>query len=145
MLVSALGNFQFISKTNTYNTFFQFTNALIAGEFGIVYRARLTRSTLRKTESEIVAVKTIKGKNMIAHGVHCMSTTDSCLPVYSQHLVSCCSACLNPLDYDFMGYKYSCVSFSHLINLHNNNNNRFPRFDTRSKCYHHLQPNDTLI
>ena len=34
----------------------------IAGEFGIVYRARLTRSTLRKAECEIVAVKTIKGK-----------------------------------------------------------------------------------
>ena len=30
-----------------------------------MYRARLTRSTLRKTDCEIVAVKTIKGKNMI--------------------------------------------------------------------------------
>ena len=34
-----------------------------AGEFGVVYRARLTRSTLRKTDCEIVAVKTIKGKD----------------------------------------------------------------------------------
>ena len=34
---------------------------VISGEFGIVYRARLTRPTLRKTEHEIVAVKTIKG------------------------------------------------------------------------------------
>ena len=42
----------------------------ITGEFGIVYRARLTISTLRKTESEIVAVKTIKGENTISHGVH---------------------------------------------------------------------------
>ena len=33
-----------------------------AGEFRIVYRARLTRSTLRKTDCEIVAVKTVKGK-----------------------------------------------------------------------------------
>ena len=37
----------------------------IAGEFGIVYRARLTRSALRKTECEIVAVKTIKGKDIV--------------------------------------------------------------------------------
>ena len=36
----------------------------VTGEFGIVYRARLTRSILRKTECEIVAVKTIKGKGM---------------------------------------------------------------------------------
>ena len=35
---------------------------VIAGEFSIVYRARLTKSTLRKTEHKIVAVKTIKGK-----------------------------------------------------------------------------------
>ena len=35
----------------------------ITGEFGIVYKARLTRSILRKTECEIVAVKTIKGKS----------------------------------------------------------------------------------
>ena len=34
----------------------------IAGEFGIVYRARLTKPTIRKTDCEIVAVKTIKGK-----------------------------------------------------------------------------------
>ena len=38
---------------------------IIAGEFGIVYRARLTRSTLRKTECETVAVKTIKGEDII--------------------------------------------------------------------------------
>ena len=39
------------------------------GEFGVVYRARLTRSILRKTECEIVAVKTIKGKDMMSHDV----------------------------------------------------------------------------
>ena len=50
-------------------------HASIAGEFGIVYRARLTRSTLTRTDCEIVAVKTIKGKDMIDHGIHCMSTT----------------------------------------------------------------------
>ena len=33
---------------------------VIAGESGIVYKARLTK---RKTEHEIVAVKTIKGKD----------------------------------------------------------------------------------
>ena len=37
----------------------------IAGEFGIVYRARLTGHTLRKTDCEIVAVKTVKGKDVI--------------------------------------------------------------------------------
>ena len=37
----------------------------IAGEFGVVYRARLTRSTLRRTDCKIVAVKAIKGKDMI--------------------------------------------------------------------------------
>ena len=36
---------------------------IIAGEFGIVYRARLNRST---PECEIVAVKTIKGKDIIS-------------------------------------------------------------------------------
>ena len=36
-----------------------------AGEFGIVYRARLTKSILRRTDCEIVAVKTIKGEDMI--------------------------------------------------------------------------------
>ena len=36
----------------------------IAGEFGIVYRARLTRPTIRKTDCEIVAVKTLKGKEV---------------------------------------------------------------------------------
>lgn len=36
-----------------------------AGEFGIVYRARLIRSTPRRTDCEIVAVKTVKGKDMI--------------------------------------------------------------------------------
>lgn len=36
-----------------------------AGEFGIVYRAQLIRSTLRRTDCEIVAVKTVKGKDMI--------------------------------------------------------------------------------
>ena len=36
-----------------------------------MYRAHLTRSTLRRTECEIVAVKTIKGENVIGHGVHC--------------------------------------------------------------------------
>ena len=41
----------------------------IAGEFGVVYRARLTRSILRKTECEIVAVKTVKGKDMMSHDV----------------------------------------------------------------------------
>ena len=59
----------------------------ITGEFGIVYRAHLTISTLRKTESEIVAVKTIKGEDMIGHGVHCMSTTGSCLPLISVSLI----------------------------------------------------------
>ena len=34
------------------------------GEFGVVYKARLTRSSLRKTECEIVAVKTIKGNDI---------------------------------------------------------------------------------
>ena len=42
----------------------------ITGEFGIVYRARLTRSILRKTECEIVAVKTIKGKDTIWCHLH---------------------------------------------------------------------------
>ena len=36
-----------------------------AGEFGIVYRARLIRSTLRTTDCEIVAVKTVRGKDMV--------------------------------------------------------------------------------
>jgi len=36
-----------------------------AGEFGIVYRARLIRSTIRRTDCEIVAVKTVKGKDKI--------------------------------------------------------------------------------
>ena len=45
---------------------FRSSNLLfIAGEFGIVYRARLTRSTLRSTDCEIVAVKTAKGMDMI--------------------------------------------------------------------------------
>ena len=35
------------------------------GEFGIVYRARLTRSTLKRKDCEIVDVKTVKGKDMI--------------------------------------------------------------------------------
>ena len=48
----------------------------VTGEFGIVYRARLTRSIL----SEIVAVKTIKGKGTINYGVIYMSTTSKCLP-----------------------------------------------------------------
>ena len=52
----------------------------VTGEFGIVYRARLTRSILRKTECEIVAVKTIKGKGTINYGVIYMSTTSKCLP-----------------------------------------------------------------
>ena len=44
---------------------FRSSNLLFtAGEFGIVYRARLTRSIIRKTESEIVAVKTVKGKDI---------------------------------------------------------------------------------
>ena len=49
--------------------FLIFTSPFIAGEFGVVYRARLTRSILRKTECEIVAVKTIKGKDMMSHDV----------------------------------------------------------------------------
>ena len=45
---------------------FRSSNLLFtAGEFGIVYRARLTRSILRRTDCEIVAVKTIKGKDII--------------------------------------------------------------------------------
>ena len=45
---------------------FRSSNLLFtAGEFGVVYRARLIRSTLRKTDCEIVAVKTIKGKDKI--------------------------------------------------------------------------------
>ena len=36
-----------------------------AGEFGIVYRAHLTTFIQRKTECKIVAVKTIKGEDMI--------------------------------------------------------------------------------
>ena len=42
-----------------------------AGEFGIVYRARLMRSTLRKTDCEIVAVKTAKGKDTIQPWYRC--------------------------------------------------------------------------
>ena len=37
----------------------------ITGEFGIVYRARLIRSTIRRTDCEIVAVKTVKGKDIL--------------------------------------------------------------------------------
>ena len=37
---------------------------LITGEFGIVYKAHLTRPALRKAECETVAVKTIKGKDI---------------------------------------------------------------------------------
>ena len=45
---------------------FRCSNLLfIAGEFGIVYRARLIRSTLKRTDCEIVAVKTVKGKDII--------------------------------------------------------------------------------
>ena len=44
-----------------------------------MYRARLTRSTHKRTESEIVAVKTIKGKDTINQGFY-MSTTGICLP-----------------------------------------------------------------
>ena len=51
-----------------------FTSPFIAGEFGVVYRARLTRSILRKTECEIVAVKTIKGKDMMSHDVIIIAT-----------------------------------------------------------------------
>ena len=47
-----------------------------AGEFGIVYRARLSRPTLRKAEHEIVAVKTIKGKDTRNHASMHMSTTE---------------------------------------------------------------------
>ena len=53
---------------------------LFTGEFGIVYRACLTRFILRKTECEIVAVKTIKGKGTINYGVIYISTTSKCLP-----------------------------------------------------------------
>ena len=45
---------------------FRSSNLLFTGgEFGIVYRARLIRSTLRKTDCEIVAVKIIRGKDEI--------------------------------------------------------------------------------
>ena len=44
-----------------------------------MYRARLTRPTLKKTECEIVAVKTIKGKDTINFYMY---TTGICLPYY---------------------------------------------------------------
>ena len=45
---------------------FRSSNLLFtAGEFGIVYKAQLTKSILRRTDCEIVAVKTIKGEDMI--------------------------------------------------------------------------------
>ena len=49
---------------------------IIAGQSGIVYRARLSRPTLRKTECEIVAVKTIKCKDTKSYASMYMSTTD---------------------------------------------------------------------
>ena len=41
-----------------------------------MYRARLTRRTLRKTDCEIVAVKTIRGKDTRNHASMHMSTTE---------------------------------------------------------------------
>ena len=90
----------------------------IAGEFGIVYRARLTRSTVRKTESEIVAVKTIKGENMISHGVHCCPQL---LVVYLSYL---CHSFINPRHESLIhnaqrGLQYLvCVSVSQHLTFH---------------------------
>ena len=54
-----------LPQTHCIAMVFRSSNLLFtAGEFGIVYRARLTRSIIRKTESEIVAVKTVKGKDI---------------------------------------------------------------------------------
>ena len=44
---------------------------LITGEFGIVYKAHLTRPALRKAECETVAVKTIKGKDIYNNAYLC--------------------------------------------------------------------------
>ena len=66
------GHFQFSTTINIISRYIklQWCSEIInllftAGEFGIVYRAQLIRSTLRRTDCEIVAVKTVKGKDMI--------------------------------------------------------------------------------
>ena len=56
---------------------------VVVGEFGIVYRARLTRPTLKKTECEIVAVKTIKGEDTI--NLTCIQLEFACHTMSSCH------------------------------------------------------------
>ena len=41
-----------------------------------MYRARLTRPTITNTDCEIVAVKTIKGKDLHVYNRHCYSMND---------------------------------------------------------------------
>ena len=53
-----------------------------------MYRARLTRPTIRNTDCKIVAVKTIKGKDLHVYNWHCysMNVMFMTVPLSSPHL-----------------------------------------------------------